>query len=61
MLLGRHVPCDHGKACPQDAGGEDSLQLWGVAANKLNKQLRSADKEWASSLGVGRGANSLSL
>jgi hypothetical protein len=32
----------------------------GVAANILNKQSRTADKGWSSSLGVGRGAkNSL--
>ena len=29
-----------------------------VAANILNKQLRTADKGWFSSLGVGRGGNS---
>jgi len=32
-----------------------------VAANKLNKQLRTADEGWSSSLGVGRGANYTSL
>jgi len=32
-----------------------------VAANKLNKQSRTADKGWSSSLGVGRGANNPSL
>jgi len=32
-----------------------------VAANKLNKQSRTADKGWFSSLGVGRGANNPSL
>ena len=32
-----------------------------VAANKLNTQLRTADEGWSSSLGVGRGANNLSL
>ena len=26
---------------------------WRVAANKLNKQSRTADKGWSSSLGVG--------
>jgi hypothetical protein len=35
----------------------DGLQIWRVAANILNKQSRTADKEWSSSLGVGRGAN----
>ena len=32
-----------------------------VAANKLNKQSRTADEGWYSSLGVGRGANNPSL
>jgi hypothetical protein len=31
-----------------------------VAANILNKQSRTADKGWPSSLGVGRGANNSS-
>ena len=30
-------------------------------ANKLNKQSRTADEVWSSSLGVGRGANNTSL
>jgi len=30
-------------------------------ANKLNKQSRTADEVWSSSLGVGRGANNPSL
>jgi hypothetical protein len=46
---------------PQDANGEDSLQLWSVALNKLNKQLRTADKEWASCLETGHEANNLAL
>ena len=32
-----------------------------VAANKLNKQSRTVDEGWSSSLGVGRGANNPSL
>jgi hypothetical protein len=36
------------------------LQLWRVAANKLNKQPQTADKECASSLEVGCDSNSLS-
>jgi hypothetical protein len=39
----------------------DSLQLWRVAANTLNKQLRTDDKAWSYSVGVGHGANNLSL
>jgi hypothetical protein len=31
--------------------------IWRVAANKLNKQSRTADEWWSSSLVVGRGAN----
>jgi hypothetical protein len=42
---------------PQVADGGDGLQIWRVAANILNKQSRTADKGWSSSLGVGRGAN----
>jgi len=32
-----------------------------VVANELNKQSRTTDKGWSSSLGVGRGANNASL
>jgi hypothetical protein len=56
----RWVPCHHGMACPQVADGGDALQLWREAANILNKQSRTADKGWSSSLGVGRGANNSS-
>jgi hypothetical protein len=35
---------------------EEVLQVWRVAANILDKQSRTADKRWSSSLGVGRGA-----
>jgi hypothetical protein len=38
-------------------GWRNGLQLWRVAANILNKQSRTADREWSSSLGLGRGAN----
>jgi hypothetical protein len=40
---------------------EERSPIWRVAANILNKQSRTADKEWSSSLGVGRGANNSSL
>jgi hypothetical protein len=43
-------------ARPQVAVGADGLQIWKVAANILNKQSRTANKGWSSSLGVGRGA-----
>jgi hypothetical protein len=47
-------------ARPQDADGGNALQVWRVAANILNKQSRTADKGWSSSLGIGRGANNSS-
>jgi hypothetical protein len=47
-------------ARPQVADGGDALQLWREAENILNKQSRTADKGWAFSLGVGRGANNSS-
>jgi hypothetical protein len=52
--------CHNGMARPQVADGGDGLQMWRVAANILNKQSRTADKGWSSSLGVGRGANNSS-
>jgi hypothetical protein len=39
---------------------EERPPIWRVAANILNKQLRTADNGWSSSLGVGRGANNSS-
>jgi hypothetical protein len=56
----RWVPCHHGMAHPQVADGGNGLQIWRVAAIILNKQSRTADKGWSSSLGVGRGANNSS-
>ena len=41
-------------------GLRNDLQIWWVAANILNKQSRTADKMWSSSLGVGRGVNNSS-
>jgi uncharacterized protein (DUF2249 family) len=54
------VPCNHGMAHPQVADGENGLQLWRVAANKLNEQSQTTDKECASRLEVGHGSNNLS-
>ena len=34
---------------------EERPPIWRVAANIMNKQSRTADKGWSSSLGVGRG------
>jgi hypothetical protein len=53
-MIAYHVkwlPCHHCMARPQAADGGDSLQIWRVAANILNKQSRTADKGWFSSLG----------
>ena len=36
---------------------EERPPIWRVAVNKLNKQPRTADEVWSSSLRVGRGAN----
>jgi hypothetical protein len=49
--------CHHGMARPQVADRGDDLQIWRVDANILNKQSRTADSGWSSSLGVGRWAN----
>jgi hypothetical protein len=46
----------HGMARPQVADGGDGLQIRRVSANILNKQSRTADRGWSSSLGIGRGA-----
>jgi hypothetical protein len=50
------VPCHHGMARHRVADTGVGLQIWRVAANILNKQSRTADRGWPSSLGVGRGA-----
>jgi hypothetical protein len=42
-------------ARPRVVDRGDGLQIWRVAANILNKQSRTADSVWSSSLGVGRG------
>jgi hypothetical protein len=45
-------PSHHGMERPRFADGGDGLQLWRVAENILNKQSRTADKGWSSSLGA---------
>jgi hypothetical protein len=50
------VPCHHGIACAQTADGS-GLRMYRVAPNILNKQSRTADKEWFPSLGFGKGLN----
>jgi hypothetical protein len=49
LLSKLEFSCHHGMARPQVADGGDSLQIWRVAANVLNKQSHTADKEWSSS------------
>ena len=39
---------------------EERPPIWIVASNKLNKQSRTEDEGWSSSLGLGRGANNAS-
>jgi hypothetical protein len=51
------VHCHPSMACPRVADRGDGLQIWRVAANILNKQSRTADSGWSSSLGVGQWAN----
>jgi hypothetical protein len=48
------VSCHRGMARPRVADRGDGLQIRRVAANMLNKQSRTADSGWSSSLGVGR-------
>ena len=38
---------------------EERPEVWRVAAVLLNKQSRTADKDWFSSLGCGRGAKNI--
>jgi hypothetical protein len=56
------VPCHNGTVRPRVADRGDGLQILRAAANilVLNKQSRTVDKEWSSSSGVGREANSSS-
>ena len=54
-------PCQHGMARPQVAGRGTACNVWVADANILNKQSRTADEGWSSSLGVGRGANNPSM
>jgi hypothetical protein len=53
----KRVPCHHGIARPKVTDGGGGLQMRRVPANILNKQSRTTDRGWSSSLGVGRGAN----
>jgi hypothetical protein len=51
------VQCHQGMARPRVSDRGDGLQIWRAAANILNKQSRTADSQWPSSLVIGRGAN----
>jgi len=42
--------CHHGMAQFKFAVRGDDLKIWRVAANMLNKQSRTDEKEWSSSL-----------
>jgi hypothetical protein len=46
---------------PEEKGPHDRLGRIRNCNTKLNKQSRTADEGWPSSLGVGRGANNPSL
>ena len=50
--------CNHGVAYPQVADGGDGIQIWRVTANVLNKQLRTTNKGWSSSVGFVEGQTS---
>jgi hypothetical protein len=57
-------PSEVGSLSPQHGassgcGWRNGLQLWRLAANILNKQSWTDNKEWSSSLGVGRRATNL--
>jgi hypothetical protein len=58
MLDGSLSP-RHGSS--SGCGWRNGIELWKVAANILNKQPKTNDKEWSSSLGVGHGAKKPSL
>jgi hypothetical protein len=53
-----HLSPWHGMS--SGCGWREVLQVQSVAANILNKQSRTADKGWFSSLGVGRGVDNSS-
>jgi hypothetical protein len=44
ILHVKRVPCLHDMARPQVVDGGDSLQIWRVAVNILNKQSWTADR-----------------
>jgi hypothetical protein len=54
-MLGGSLSPQHGAS--SGCGWKNSLQIWRLTANILNKQSRTDNKGWPSSLGVGRGVN----
>jgi len=46
--------------CILRLGIEERSPIWRVAVNILNKQSRTSNKVWSSSLGVGQGAKNSS-
>jgi hypothetical protein len=55
MYHARWFPC-HQNDETSGYGRKDGHQLWRVAANTLNKQMRRGDEGWSSSLVVGPGS-----
>jgi hypothetical protein len=53
ILGGSHVATTY-----RALGWRRRLQIWKIATNILNKQSRTADKGWFSSLGFGEGMTS---
>jgi len=61
ILASKVGPCHHVMARHAVADRGDGLHTaWRIAANILNKQSRKIDKEWSSSLVVGRGSHNSS-
>jgi hypothetical protein len=50
-------PCHHSIVHPQVADGGDTLQIWWIAVNILDKQSWTVDRGCSSILGVWHGAN----
>jgi len=50
-------PRHRGMGRPYVANGEDDLHTWKVAVTILNRQSRTADTGWSTSLEAGRGAD----
>jgi hypothetical protein len=55
LVVTWRLSCHHDLARPRVADGEDSLQIWRVAANTLNKQSRTAERGGTPAWGLGEG------